>query len=283
MHPARTPGNVVVVPHAEQPDVDDPVAADAGISAAHGAAGRIHEGQHERGALAVAVLLAGRLHAPLARGGDLGMGRHGHAEHGADPRGRGAQLHHQHPRRSRSSTRPAPIPRLGADVPRWYGETDRLLGPRLADHLDLEHPGLVGARRVRVSRTRCRPSRSTRRTAMRAASSSGSNHEAIFYDPEALAQPIRIIRNYIKIERLRAGRPVRLHRMHPDDLSAERQGDAGFAGRSSSSTRCPTCTAARGRRCGSSTTSRAWRSPPKKISLRSSEQLERNYANESET
>ena len=42
------------------------------------------------------------------------------------------------------------IPRLGADVPRWLGETDRVLGRRHADHMDVEHPGLEGARQPRV-------------------------------------------------------------------------------------------------------------------------------------
>ena len=52
------------------PDVDHPVAADAGVSDAHGAGG-LPRGQHERGAVAVAVLLARRLHAPLALGRDV--------------------------------------------------------------------------------------------------------------------------------------------------------------------------------------------------------------------
>ena len=42
------------------------------------------------------------------------------------------------------------VPRLGADVPRWYGETIGFLGQGHADHLDVEYPGLDGARRVRV-------------------------------------------------------------------------------------------------------------------------------------
>ena len=42
------------------------------------------------------------------------------------------------------------VPRLGADVPRWYGETIGFWDERRADHVDLQHPGLDGARQVRV-------------------------------------------------------------------------------------------------------------------------------------
>jgi hypothetical protein len=35
----------------------------------------------------------------------------------------------------------------------------------------------------------------------------GLNHEAIFYDPEALVQPIRIVRNYVKTSGYEQGDP----------------------------------------------------------------------------
>ena len=35
----------------------------------------------------------------------------------------------------------------------------------------------------------------------------GLNHEAIFYDPEALVEPVRIVRNYVKTDEYNAGDP----------------------------------------------------------------------------
>ncbi len=107
---------------------------------------------------------------------------------------------------------------------------DRLLGQGHADHVDVEHPGLEGALRVRSSRASCRPSRSTRRTATRSGKFLGLNHEAIFYDPEALVQPIRIVRNYVKTQRPQRRRSVRLHRVRADDLPGQRPVDARVAG-----------------------------------------------------
>ena len=91
---------VVLVPHAAQPDDDDPVAADARVSDAHGSRG-LPRRQHERAAVAVAVLLARRLHAPLARVRGLGVAHRRGAVRGADRHGRGAQLHHDGARRPR--------------------------------------------------------------------------------------------------------------------------------------------------------------------------------------
>ena len=42
------------------------------------------------------------------------------------------------------------VPRLGPAVPRWYGDTIGLLGPRRADHLDEQRAGLEVALLVRV-------------------------------------------------------------------------------------------------------------------------------------
>ena len=165
-----------------------------------------HQGNTNTRAVAVAVLLARRLHAPLARGRGLGARHHGHAATRADPGRRRAQLHHEHPRRPRvqhGRRGAAPRRRRAALVRR----DDRLLGQGHADHLDVEHPGLEGRTARSSSRTRCRRSRSTRRTAMRAASSSGLNHEAIFYDPEALVEPVRIVRNYVKLSGFEEGDP----------------------------------------------------------------------------
>ena len=49
----------------------------------------------------------------------------------------------------------------------------------------------------------------------------GLNHEAIFYDPDALVEPIRIVRNFDK-QATYGRRAVRLHRMRADDLPDQR-------------------------------------------------------------
>jgi hypothetical protein len=36
----------------------------------------------------------------------------------------------------------------------------------------------------------------------------GLNHEAIFYDPDALVEPIRIVRNYVKLSGFEQGDPL---------------------------------------------------------------------------
>ena len=61
----------------------------------------------------------------------------------------------------------------------------RVLGPRHADHLDLERDPVDHAWRVRDSRARCRPSRSSRRAATPTGKLAGIEHEIILYDPEA--------------------------------------------------------------------------------------------------
>ncbi|MCC6630664.1 MAG: hypothetical protein IT482_01225 [Gammaproteobacteria bacterium] len=85
-----------------------------------------------------------------------------------------------------------PVPRLGEQVPRWYGETigfwdrDTLITwtsniQAWASHTAFEHSGLMQSIEIY--------------TPMRDATGkfTGLNHEAILYDPEALVQPIRII------------------------------------------------------------------------------------------
>ncbi len=96
LHAPRTHARErLVVPHAEQPGVHDPFVADAGVSAAHGAVD-VPRRAAERSALAITVLLAGRLHAALARGRDLGVGRHRHAQSREHHGRRCAQLPHEH-------------------------------------------------------------------------------------------------------------------------------------------------------------------------------------------
>ena len=103
----------------------------------------------QRGAVAGFVLLAGRVHAPVRavrrrarQSRDDAGSRSRHSQRGQD-------AHHANshrPRVQRGGRRPAARPRRAAVVRR----DDRVLGRRSADHLDVEHPGLDLARRVRV-------------------------------------------------------------------------------------------------------------------------------------
>ena len=90
-----------------------------------------------------------------------------------------------------------PVPRLGADVPRWYGETvgfwdqDTLITwtsniQGWVTHSAFEHSNMMQAIEIY--------------TPMRDPSGEflGLNHEAILYDSEALVEPVRIIRRLVK-------------------------------------------------------------------------------------
>ncbi|HEY8521295.1 MAG TPA: hypothetical protein VIN61_14555 [Gammaproteobacteria bacterium] len=90
------------------------------------------------------------------------------------------------------------VPRLGADVPRWYGETigfwdedtlitwtSNILGWKT--HSAFEHSNEMQAIEIYT------PMRDEN------GAFTGLNHEAILYDPEALVEPVRIIRKLVKI------------------------------------------------------------------------------------
>ena len=155
-HPLRTEaggqtaGGAAGVPRAAAVDhrlpqsgSHDPFAADARIPAAPGAAA-LPPGSRSRGAMVADVLPPGRLHALVVRSGRAGIaGRHDLAHARAVSRrfGQcGAQCAHRP--RVRSVRRGAAAGRRRAALD---GRDHRLLGWRRADHLDLEHPGLVHA------------------------------------------------------------------------------------------------------------------------------------------
>jgi hypothetical protein len=98
------------------------------------------------------------------------------------------------------------VPRLGSDVPRWYGETvgfwdgdvlitwtSNIQGWKV--HGNFEFSNRLQAIEIYT------PNRNT------AGEVVGLNHEGIFYDPEALVEPIRIVRNLEKIAAVEAGDP----------------------------------------------------------------------------
>jgi hypothetical protein len=98
------------------------------------------------------------------------------------------------------------VPRLGADVPRWYGETigfwDR--GALITWTSNIQGWTVHGAFEFSSKMQTIEiytPNRDAKGQFV------GLNHEAIFYDPEALVQPIRIVRNLKKQSGFEEGPP----------------------------------------------------------------------------
>ena len=98
------------------------------------------------------------------------------------------------------------VPRLGPDVPRWYGETigfwdgdvlitwtSNIQGWKV--HGNFEFSNRLQTVEI-YTPTRDADGRFV-----------GLNHEGIFYDPEALVEPIRIIRNLYRVEDFDQGDP----------------------------------------------------------------------------
>jgi hypothetical protein len=98
------------------------------------------------------------------------------------------------------------VPRLGADVPRWYGET---IGFWDGDTL------ITWTSNIQGWKVHAAPEHSSKLqtieiyTPNRDASGKflGLNHESIFYDPEALVEPVRIVRNFQKLSGFDEGDP----------------------------------------------------------------------------
>ncbi|MEJ1964716.1 MAG: hypothetical protein WDO56_25460 [Gammaproteobacteria bacterium] len=86
------------------------------------------------------------------------------------------------------------VPRLGADVPRWYGETigfwdkDTLITWTSNIQAWTVHGAFEFSNKLQTIEIYA-PLRDAR------GRFTGLSHEAIFYDPEALVEPIRIVRN----------------------------------------------------------------------------------------
>jgi hypothetical protein len=98
------------------------------------------------------------------------------------------------------------VPRLGQDVPRWYGETigfwdgDTMISwtsniQGWAVHGAFEYSNKMQTIEIYT------PNRD------RSGKFLGLNHEAVFYDPEALVEPVRIVRNYVKTSGYDQGDP----------------------------------------------------------------------------
>ncbi|MEJ1963811.1 MAG: hypothetical protein WDO56_20510 [Gammaproteobacteria bacterium] len=98
------------------------------------------------------------------------------------------------------------VPRLGPDVARWYGET---IGFWDGDVLVTWTSNIQGWTAHGAFEFSNKMQTVEIYTPRRDAKGSfiGLNHEAVFYDPEALAQPIRIVRNLARVGGLGEGDP----------------------------------------------------------------------------
>jgi hypothetical protein len=98
------------------------------------------------------------------------------------------------------------VPRLGADVPRWYGETIGFWDRDTVITWTSNIQGWAGHGTFEFS-SKMQTVEIYTPTRDAAGKVTGLNHEAIFYDPEALVEPIRIVRNYARISGFEEGDP----------------------------------------------------------------------------
>jgi hypothetical protein len=98
------------------------------------------------------------------------------------------------------------VPRLGPDLPRWYGET---IGFWDADVLITWTSNIQGWTAHGAFEWSNKMQTVEIYTPVRDAAGrfAGLNHEAVFYDPEALVEPIRIVRNFERLGGLDEGDP----------------------------------------------------------------------------
>jgi hypothetical protein len=98
------------------------------------------------------------------------------------------------------------VPRLGADVPRWYGETigfwdDDVLVTWTSNIQGWTSHGLFEF----SSKLQTIEINSPNRDAT--GKLAGLHHEAVFYDPESLVEPIRIVRDFVRLGDFDEGDP----------------------------------------------------------------------------
>jgi hypothetical protein len=98
------------------------------------------------------------------------------------------------------------VPHLGPEVPRWYGETigfwdkDTLITWTSNIQGWYVHGSFEYSNKMQTIEIYS-PNRDAQGKFI------GLNHEAIFYDPQTLVQPIRIVRNYTKLSGFEQGDP----------------------------------------------------------------------------
>ena len=188
---------------------DRAVGAHAGVPEAL-RPGHVPPGQHQRAAVAVAVLLAGGIHAALVlRRDPVPADRHRDAVARADRGGRRRQLRHEHPHRphvQHGGRREAACLAWAPAVPRWYGET---IGFWDKDALITWTSNIQGWAGHGVFEFSSKLQTIEIYTPMRdkAGKVTALNHESVFYDPEAFVEPIRIVRNYQRLSGFEEGDP----------------------------------------------------------------------------
>jgi len=99
------------------------------------------------------------------------------------------------------------VPHLGPEVPRWYGETigfwdhDTLITWTSNIQGWTVHGAFEYSNKMQSIEIYS-PNRDAKGKFI------GINHEAILYDPDALVEPVRIIRNYVKLSGFEQGDPL---------------------------------------------------------------------------
>lgn len=98
------------------------------------------------------------------------------------------------------------VPRLGAEVPRWYGET---IGFWDGDVLVTWTSNIQGWSAHGAFEFSSKMQTVEIYTPRKDAGGhfTGFNHEAVLYDPEALVEPVRIVRNLVKVGDVDSGDP----------------------------------------------------------------------------
>ncbi|MET0280030.1 MAG: hypothetical protein ABW278_02740 [Steroidobacteraceae bacterium] len=98
------------------------------------------------------------------------------------------------------------VPRLGADVPRWYGETVGFWDKDVLVTWTSNVQGwMVHGKYEFSSKLQTVEIYTPVRDAQ--GKVTGMNHEAVFYDPEALVQPVRIVRTLNRMGGVEEGNP----------------------------------------------------------------------------
>lgn len=105
-------------------------------------------------------------------------------------------------------------PRLGEEVPQWYGDTVGFWDGEVLITWTSNIQGWLSHGQYEFSNELqtieiYTPNRTSDGTL------AGLVHEAVFYDPEALVEPVRIVRNYEKANSLRTGPPARYVECNP--------------------------------------------------------------------
>ena len=149
-----------------------------------------------------------------------------------------------------------PVPRLGSDVPRWFGESvafwdhDTLVTwtsnviPWIT-HGVFEFSGKLQT--IEIFSPRRDPDGKL----------AGIQHEIVLYDPEAFVQPLRLIQVHVKTGNLGEVDPFIYARCMQTIFPIDGRPKPRSLRAAQSSTRCRTSMAAPGRRSGRSTSSRA--------------------------